>query len=119
MLVRNWMRRMVIAICAPVVMAACAELDVNDRVDDDMGQEAEALPGVVDLGPAGVGSDVRIPDTTRVLAQPARAALHSYDDTTGTLVFSRRSAGALATAAHEIADPARLRAGDEIGRAHV
>lgn len=112
MWVRNWMSWMVIAICAPVAMTACA-VDVDDRAGDhDVDEQTDAVPGVVELGPTGVDSDVRVPDTTRVLAKQARAALRSYDDITGTLVFSRRSAGALATAAHEIADPARLRVGD-------
>ncbi|MGH9884558.1 MAG: hypothetical protein ACREBE_03460, partial [bacterium] len=104
---------MAIAICAPIVMTACADLDVDGHADDDLVQE-EAVPGVVELGATGVDGDVRVPDTTRVLAKEARVALRSYDAESGTLVFSRRSAGMFATAAHQIADPARLRVGDVV-----
>jgi hypothetical protein len=91
-------------------MTACAGVEVDDR---DNGQPTEAMPPVLDLGPAG-DETVRIPDTTRVLAKDARAALISYDQASGTVVFSRKSAGGVATEAHQIADPAALQVGDVV-----
>ena len=108
MLVPSSTRWTVIAIWASVLMAACAGVEVDDHDD---GPRTESMPPVRDLGPAG-DEAVRIPDTTRVLAQEARSALISYDQASGTVVFSRKSAGVVATGAHQIADPADLRVGD-------
>lgn len=64
--------------------------------------------------PAPTEEDVIVPETTRVLAPEARAALVSYDQDAGTLLFDRSSAGVPAPDALEVADPADLLVGDVV-----
>src|SRR5689334_524381 len=103
MATRQWMNQLVIAVCGSALMTACASV----------GDDGQADPAH-DPGTTSDATEVRIPETTRVLAADARAALMSYDKDSGKLVFSRTSAGAVATAAHQISDPAELRIGDVV-----
>jgi hypothetical protein len=93
----NWMGGLAVAFGGLALMA-CTETGLI--TGETGGEESEA--GGDD------SAEIVIPDTTRVLAPEARDALVSYDRQSGTLVFSRDSAGVASSSPHHVADPADL-----------
>jgi hypothetical protein len=103
MSIKNWTGGLVTA-AGILLFAGCTEGMITG--EEEAGPEAEA--------PAPTDEDVVIPETTRVLAPEAQAALVSYDEESGTLVFDSSSAGVPAPDGLQISDPAELRIGDVV-----
>jgi hypothetical protein len=103
MSMKKWTGGLVTAAGA-LLLTACTDSVITD----------EGEPAPAEQAPAPADEDVVIPETTRVLAPEAQAALVSYDEETGTLVFDWSSAGMPAPDALQVADPADLLVGDVV-----
>lgn len=97
---RKWKGGLVTA-AGCLALMACA--DSGMITGEAEGEEAPAS-----------SEEIIIPETTKVLAPEARAALVSYDPESGALLFNHDSAGVPASSVNHVADPADLAVDDVV-----